>query len=45
MQEFYDSLNYALESGPYFDLNEDSTYVHAMISRTRFKGFIERYLH
>lgn len=32
MQEFYDSLNYALESGPYFDLTEDSTYVRAMIS-------------
>jgi len=29
-------LNYALESGPYFDLNEDSVYVHAMISRSCF---------
>lgn len=32
MQDFYKALDYALKSGPLFDLNEDSYFVKAMIS-------------
>lgn len=32
MQDFYKALDYALQSGPLFDLNEDSYFVKAMIS-------------
>ena len=32
MQDFYNSLQFALKSGNHFNLNEDSVFVHAMIS-------------
>lgn len=32
MQDFYNSLQFALRSGNHFNLNEDSVFVHAMIS-------------
>lgn len=33
MQDYYNSLTYALQSGPLFNLDEDSFYIKAMISR------------
>ena len=45
MQDYYNSLNYALQSGPLFNLDEDSFYVKAMISKSIFLISYCRYMY